>query len=144
MKGWESNILPTATDPEPQVHVPRASEHWLEPSRAFCFLPTAPVHEKHPRLSKHMVTRPLHSQKGNVPVPQARRATHRRGHEGPGLGPPPWCLRCVRAGPPSWATGSRHMAIHQSQPEPLKHNQTGKFAEHSQPWATHSLLPSWP
>lgn len=41
-----------------------------EPSRNFCFLPVALVH-KHPRLSKHVVTWPLDSEKGNVPALQA-------------------------------------------------------------------------
>lgn len=41
-----------------------------ETSRNFCFLPVALVH-KHPRLSKHVVTWPLDSEKGNVPALQA-------------------------------------------------------------------------
>lgn len=60
--------------------MPRAQQNAsYEPSRTLCFLPMAPVHKKHPRLSKCVATWLLDSEKGTVLALQAWRA-----HTGPG------------------------------------------------------------
>lgn len=65
----EELILPTLVGPESQVCAPALQDASCKLSRTFCLPQMAP--EMHPRLSKQEVTWPLHSKKGNAPVPRA-------------------------------------------------------------------------
>ena len=54
-------FIPSLCPVQSLVHAPNFS-------RNFCFLPKAPMPEKHPWLSKHEVTWTLDSEKGTVPA----------------------------------------------------------------------------